>query len=207
MRSAIHVLLIGPLTVGTVSEGREWQIASDALFTFVQEKHNVNNSGTSVSVTLTTTPVQNNLVVLICYRTTSNSFNTPSGWTSAYNNSSGPRIYMYYRVAPAAMSTTVTCTAGTSGVIAIQVLEFSGNATTSVRDTRTRRNNVSCTSGSFTSGSLTPTNPDVLIVSAYSATTLRSVSSHSVFTDSQASFNALCHSRPSDRTVNRRYRI
>lgn len=183
--------IVGPIKIGEYDEGRSWQIASDALFTFVQEKHNTTSSGTSVSVTLNSVPVPNNLVILICSRTSSNSFTTPSGWSSAYNNSSGPRIYMYYRIAPVGMSQTVTCTAGTSGVLGIQVLEFSGNATSTVRDRRGRRNGISCAGGTMTSQTITPGNPDVLVVSAYSSTTARTVTGHSnSYVDSATSFNS-----------------
>lgn len=183
--------LVGPFTIGTIVEKREWKIASDSIFQLVQEAHN-NGSGTSVSATLPASPTQRNLVLLICYRTNSASFSTPSGFTLAYNNSfSSPRTYMYYRVAPAGMSDTATCS-GSSGTLGIQVLEFSGNSTSSVRDRRSRRNATSCSTGAHTSTTpnITPANPDELVVAAFAATGTTSVGSHLAdYTDSATSFN------------------
>lgn len=183
--------LVGPFTIGTFAEKREWKIASDSIFQLVQETNN-NGSGTSVSATLPSAPTQKNLVLVICYRTNSSSFSTPSGFTLAYNNSfSSPRTYMYYRVAPAGMSDTVTCS-GSSGTLGIQILEFSGNSTSSVRDRRSRRNATSCSTGAHTSTTpnLTPANPDELVVAAFAATGTTSVGSHLAdYTDSSSSFN------------------
>lgn len=183
--------LIGPFTIGNYVEKREWKIASDSIFQLVQEVHN-NGSGTSVSATLPAAPTQKNLVLVICYRTNSASFSTPSGFTLAYNNSfSSPRTYMFYRVAPAGMSDTATCS-GSSGTLGIQILEYSGNSTSSVRDRRSRRNATSCSTGAHTSvtPNITPANPDELVVAAFAATGTTSVGSHlSDYTDTASSFN------------------
>ncbi|MGE5041866.1 MAG: hypothetical protein ACM3IJ_03100 [Candidatus Levyibacteriota bacterium] len=183
--------IVGPLRIGNYSEGKAWKIASDSIFQFVQEAHNT-TSGRSVSAVLPNPITRNNLVIKICYRTTNSSFSSQSGWTSAYNNSSGPRIYMYYRVAPTGLSTTVTCSTSSSGVIAVQALEFSGNSTSSVRDRRNRLNaSTTCNNGAHqnTNPNLTPSNPDVLVISAFSATSTRTVTAHSAYTDSASSFN------------------
>lgn len=183
--------LVGPFTIGTYTEKREWKIASDSIFQLIQEVHN-NGSGTSVSATLPSSPTQRNLVLVICYRTNSASFTTPSGFTLAYNNSfSSPRAYMYYRVAPAGMSDTVTCS-GSSGTLGIQLLEYSGNSTSSVRDRRARRNAFSCSTGAHQSATsnITPANPDELVVAAFAATGTTSVGSHlSDYADTATSFN------------------
>lgn len=183
--------LVGPFTIGRFIEKREWKIASDSIFQLVQEVHN-NGSGTSVSATLPSSPTQRNLVLAICYRTNSATFNTPSGFTLAYNNStSSPRAYMFYRIVPAGMSATVSCT-GSSGTLGIQLLEYSGNSTSSVRDRRARRNAFSCSTGAHQSATsnITPANPDELVVAAFSATGTTTVGSHlSDYTDSASSFN------------------
>ncbi len=183
--------LVGPFTIGTFTEKREWKIASDSIFQLVQETHN-NGSGTSVSATLPSAPTQRNLVLVMCYRTNSATFNTPSGFTLAYNNStSNPRAYMFYRVVPTGMSATVTCS-GSSGTLGIQILEFSGNSTSSVRDRRARRNAFSCSTGAHQSATsnITPANPDELVVAAFAATGTTSVGSHlSDYADTAASFN------------------
>jgi len=182
---------MGPLIIGQFSEGREWKIASDSIFQLVQESDNAGN-GTTVSTTFSNPITHNNLVLDICYRTTNASFSTPSGFSTAYSNSSGPRVYMYYRVAPTGMSSTVTCRTTTSGVIAIQALEFSGTSTSSVRDQRNRLNNsTTCNSGTHqnTNANLIPGNPDVLVVSAFSATSTRTVTAHTNYADTATSFN------------------
>jgi len=189
---APELYLVGPFTIGKFKDQHQWKIASDSIFQFIQESHNT-GSGTSVSTTLPNSIGQNHLVIRICYRTNNASFSGGGGWSTAYNNSSGPRIYMYYRVAPAGMSTTVTCSTFSSGTIAVQALEFSGNSTSSVRDQRNRVNNSStCNTGAHqnTNSNLTPGNPDVLAVSAFSATSTRTVTSHTNYTDSSSSFNA-----------------
>ncbi|HVZ12412.1 MAG TPA: hypothetical protein VG965_05260 [Patescibacteria group bacterium] len=188
---APELYLIGPFTIGEFKEDHQWKIASDSIFQFIQESHHA-ASGTSVSTTFADPIGQSHLVLKICYRTTSSSFSSQSGWTTAYNNSSGPRIYMFYRVAPAGMSQTVTCSTTSSGVIAVQALEFSGNSTSSVRDQRNRLNNSStCNSGTHqnTNSNLTPGNPDVLVVSAFSATSTRTVTDHLNYADTSTGFN------------------
>lgn len=189
---APELYLIGPFTIGDFKDQHQWKIASDSIFQFIQEAHSTGSS-TSVSTTLPNSIGQNHLVIRICYRTNNASFSGGGGWSTAYNNTSGPRIYMYYRVAPAGMSTTITCSTTSSGTLGIQALEFSGNSTSSVRDQRNRLNNSStCNTGSHenTNGNLTPGNPDVLVVSAFSATSTRTVISHSSYTDVATSFNA-----------------
>src|SRR5581483_10818709 len=117
----------------------------------------------------------------------------PSGWSNGVNNSSGPRIYLYYRVAPVGMSSTITCSTTTSGTLGIQALEFSGNSTSSVRDaTSTLNASTVCNSGADqnTTHNLTPGNPDVLVLSAFSATNTRTVTSQTSYTDPASSFNA-----------------
>lgn len=182
--------LIGPFTIGEFKEFRAWKIASDSIFQLVQEAHN-SGSGSSIAASLPSDPTYHNLVIAICSRTNSASFSSPSGFTLAYNNStSSPRVYMYYRVVPAGMGDTVTCS-GSSGTIGIQLLEFSGNSISSVRDRRSRRNSTSCSSGAHTSvtPNITPSNPDELVVAAFAATLTTSVISHSHYTDSASSFN------------------
>jgi hypothetical protein len=195
--------LVGPLTISQFNEGREWQIASDSLFTLVQQADNTTSTtgATTVSATLGSAITKNDLLVLICYRTQNSSFKTPTSWATftRNHNSSGPRIYMFYRIAPVGLSTTITCNVGTSvtsgNSMGIQVLEYSGNATSGVLDKAASvKSNQSCNSSPFTfaTNTLKPTNNDELLISAFSATGNVSVSSHTNgFTDTIGSgFNA-----------------
>src|SRR6185437_11928232 len=68
--------LVGPLRIGSFSEGREWQIASDAI-TLVQSNSNVANSGLTVTTTLSTLTA-NHLEVEICSVAGSVSITQPS---------------------------------------------------------------------------------------------------------------------------------
>lgn len=183
--------LIGPMTMEGYKEEMEWQVASDSLFTFVQEKHTT-GTGTAVNLTLDSTPVTGNVLIDICYRVSSGSFSTPntgSGWSTAYSNSSSaPRIYMFYRTVTAGTTKTVGCRVTSSTTMGVQVLEFNGISSAGAIDSRNRRNAFSCTTSNANTN-LTPTNPDVLAVGAYAALKTTSVSGHSTLTDSATSFN------------------
>jgi hypothetical protein len=166
--------LIGPLHIGDFSEGRSWQIASDGLFAKVQEAHNTAASGLSVTATFGVTATTNHLLVLICSRPASASFNTPTGWTRAFRNSTGtPRIYFYYRLAPAGFTSVACGTSTNSSEIAAQLIEFSGNSTSGYFDKQvSSTGSTGCNSGAHqsTNTNLTATNPDELLVSAFAST-------------------------------------
>lgn len=176
--------LVGPLKIGEFSEGREWQIASDSLFTLVQEVNNTQTGSANISATFATGVTSGNLLIMNCMRTSASSWPTITNWTREFRNtSSTPRIAQYYRVVSAgtAGSDTFTCTSSSSsGELAIDLMEFSGNATTSVADkTVTVRTGRTCNTSSNTTNSLTPSNPDELLVAAFAnGTSGRTVLSH-----------------------------
>jgi hypothetical protein len=176
--------LVGPIKIGDFSEGREWQIASDSLFTLVQEVNNTQTGSANISATFATGVTSGNLLIMNCMRTSATSWGTIASWTREFRNtSSTPRIAQYYRVVSAgtAGSDTFTCSStSSSGELAIDLMEFSGNATTSVADkTVTVRTGRTCNTSSNTTNSLTPTNPDELLVAAFAnGTSGRTVLSH-----------------------------
>lgn len=179
--------LVGPFKVGQFSEGQEWQIASDSIFSLVQEAHNTAASGTSVTATLSTPTTSGHLLVLICSRDTSNTFSTPGSWTRRFRIANSPNIYLFDRTAPAAPISSQACTTTTnSGEIAAQLLEFSGNSSSGFFDkVSSVHRNTTCNTGAHTetSNTLTPTNPDELLVSAAASTNgSLTVSSHNAIT-------------------------
>lgn len=190
--------LVGPLTIGTFTEGREWEIASDAI-SLIQSDSNVVNSGTSVSATFGSSITANNLVVLICSETGSATINTPArgggnSWSgpTTLSVTSTPRIRMFYRRAKATDSTTLTCSFNSSsGVKAAQAFEYTGIATSSQLDAKGKLNGSNvCNSNPFEAiVSLTATNGNELVISSHVATGTRNVNSHSAGFTQQFAFN------------------
>lgn len=176
--------LVGPIKIGDFSEGKGWQIASDSLFTLVQEVNGTQTGSANISATFATGVTSGNLLIMNCLRTSASSWGTIASWTREFRNtSSSPRIAQYYRVVTAGIAGTDTFTCSStssSGELAIDLMEFSGNATTSVADkTVTVRTGRTCNTSSNTTNSLTPSNPDELIVTAFANNTSgRTVLSH-----------------------------
>lgn len=191
--------LVGPLTIGEFKEGRNWQIASDAVFTLVQEKNNVTTSAQAVSATFDSTPGQGHLLIANCYRTdgspnggflglsaggNSTTISSPGGYSLAINNSNSTTngsVHMFYKIAGASEATSVTCTKdnsnNTNGPMGIQILEFTGGTSTITLDTAAGSRGISnqstgCNNSPFqsTTASVTPTNNNALIISAFYAT-------------------------------------
>lgn len=183
--------LVGPFKIGQFSEGHEWQVASDSIFTLVQEAHATATTGTSLSAVFSSGASAGNLLVLICLRDQSTTINTPSGWTRRYRyTTSSPRLSHFDRIATAGF-TTGTCSFSSNGSIASELLEFSGNSTAGYFDKvagPTRA--TSCNTGAHqsTGSSITPTNPDELLVSAFvSSAGNLTVSSHNSITGGSSS--------------------
>ncbi len=179
--------LVGPLTIGQYKESREWQIASDSIFSLVQEAHNTAASGLSVVATFSSGATAGHLIILICSRDTNNTWNTPSGYTRRFRVTTAPRIYFYDRIATAGLLTGTCTTSTNSGEIAAQLLEFSGNSTSGYFDkvATSTHNSGTCNTGGHTetTNNLTPTNPDELIVSAFASNTgSLTVTSHNAIT-------------------------
>lgn len=183
-RVAPEFYLIGSLTLDGFSEGREWQVASDSLFSLIQEAHNTATTGSSLTATFSTGATAGHLLVLICSRDANSTINTPSGWNRAWRyTSNAPRISLFYRLASAGQ-TTGTCSFTSNGSIAAQMLEFSGNSSTGYYDrSSSATGSTGCNSSPYTatSNSVTPSNPDNLLVSAFVSTAgNRTFSGHSV---------------------------
>jgi acid phosphatase len=150
--------------------------------TFVQVQNNIvttTTAQTSLSVNITTGA--GNLLVAFCRESSSGTDNftvTDSAgqtWTqtsSGYKNESdtGPRVSMFY-VANSAAVTSVTVHYTTSGGVnkpGIMVFEISGAASSGVADGSANNGTASNTTTS-TSGSLTPTNANDILIFATDA--------------------------------------
>lgn len=167
--------LVGPFKIGQFSEGREWQIASDSIFSLVQEAHNTATTGTSLVATLSVSATPGNLLVIICARDQNSAINTPSGYTRRYRyTSNSPRLSHFDRIVPASPAiSTGTCSFTSNGSIATTILEFSGNSTTGYFDKvagPTRATTCNTGAHQSTGSTITPTNPDELLVSAFVST-------------------------------------
>lgn len=88
---------------------------------------------TTLAATWSPAPVQNNLI--LC-RANSDATVTmsSSGWTLATSQVNLTGLYLWYKIAGAAESTTVTITPSASASTEMIIEEYSGNATTSVLD-------------------------------------------------------------------------
>lgn len=178
--------LVGPIKIGQFSEGQEWQIASDSIFSLVQEAHNTATTGTSLTATFSTGATAGHLLVLICFRDQNTTINTPAGWTRRYRyTSNSPRLSHFDRTATAGL-TTGTCSFSSNGSIAAQMLEFSGNSSSGYFDkVAGPSRSTTCNTGAHqsTGSNITPTNPDELLVSAFVSTVgSLTVTSHNTIT-------------------------
>lgn len=184
--------LVGPLIIGSFSEGREWQIASDAVSMVQNVTPTTISSGTSVSLNWSPHPIVGDIEIVICSETSNQSISKPTqeargpvprpnAWTSGFTITSGTlRMSLYYRTATVNDSSTVTCAyGGSTGVKAIQLYEYSGLSSSSTKDTSKTHTAASCsgTPTTFTSntGSFTPGNPVVLVIASFTATNQRTV--------------------------------
>jgi hypothetical protein len=123
--------------------------------------------GLTVSVTLSSAPVQGNLLVAIVSANNSSTL-TLSGWSVALD-ASGQNVsqVIFYKIAGASESATVTATRTGGGAIGIQVFQYSGIATSSPLDqtaTGTAATSISNASGTFTCGSVTTGQANELLI-------------------------------------------
>lgn len=185
--------LVGPLKIGEFSEGREWQVASDSIFTLVQEAHATATTGTSLAANFLTDATPGNLLILICARDQNTTINTPSGYTRRYRyTSNAPRLSHFDRLVPASPAiSTGTCSFSSNGSIATTFLEFSGNSSSGYFDKvagPTRSTNCNTGAHQSVGSNITPTNPDELLVSGFVSTAGNlTVSAHNSITGAGSS--------------------
>ena len=156
--------LIGPLTIGTYTEAREWQIASDAPSnaTIVQSAIGADVTATSYSATFGSAPTAGNLIIMVAaHADGASAFNAPASYlTQVALSNAGVEldIGMWYALAnPATTTYTITKTGGNqTGVVAIY--EVSGlNTTNPVNVTATNDQTGSNSRTAYTGATATST--------------------------------------------------
>jgi len=97
-----------------------------ALSQLVQTKTATSGAtATSVSATFDNPPVQGNLLIAIIATSAGITFNQPSGWSTAINEAGSPGQAIFYKVAGASESATVTVTTGSgTGYRGLQIFEY-----------------------------------------------------------------------------------
>lgn len=97
-------------------------------YAFVQKKQATTTTTTEVAATFDATPTENNLMVGTI-GSNDGSFTNPSGWTTAievYNATDDDILRIFYKVAGASESSTVTCTAFAGNTKHLGISEWSG---------------------------------------------------------------------------------
>ena len=144
-------------------------------FARVQSAANHVDASSSVTVTLSTDPTVNNLLVAVFG--TQNSLLTVSslpdvGWVTQEDTAVGaagkPRCVIAYKVAAGTEGTTFTFTFSGSGDLFAVVGEWSGGATSSVVDQSNSQNSGSSTVTSYATGNITTLNNEDLLIAGVS---------------------------------------
>lgn len=139
--------------------------------TLVQSKRAAGNGGTSASVTGLTTTVAGNLLVLLvdAWNNPGNvTFTPPAGWTQAGTTTqddvfiSGTAAQYYYTNNPGGITSVAVTLSAAASAWHIEVLEFSGVATTTPLDVQSFRQQSGTTTPS--SGAVTTTAAGDLLV-------------------------------------------
>ncbi len=132
-----------------------------AVPAFVQKKNSSSQNVSSVAATFDSTPISGNLLIAIVSNRVSSIPTTPTGWSVAISTTNvSPGQVIYYKIAGASEPTTVTVTdyATTDQRLGIQIFEYSGV------DTLDQTNQSSGNGSSLSTGSITTTVADELLI-------------------------------------------
>jgi hypothetical protein len=144
------------------STGNTFNTAASFPIALVQKNYGAAYLTTSVSATFDATPVADNLLVAIVGASTNSTIYTPTGWSTAINQSGTPGQAIFYKIAGSGESRTVTVTVSDSlSVLGLQIYEYSGIDTSSPLD---QTNSSTGTSTSPSSGSVTTTQANELLI-------------------------------------------
>ncbi|MFH0873885.1 MAG: hypothetical protein V1846_03575 [Candidatus Komeilibacteria bacterium] len=133
--SIIVILILDIVFCGLISNLTPWKIPlAQAAIAQVQTKTATTYTSTSVSATLTSTPIENNLLVAAVSTYSNLTITAPSGWSTAINQSGTPSQAIFYKVAGVSESKTVTATISATDVAGIHLYEVSGLATSAPLD-------------------------------------------------------------------------
>jgi hypothetical protein len=144
-------------------------------------------SAGSVSVTLSSAPVQGNLLVAIVSANNSSTL-TLAGWSVALD-ASGQNVSqaIFYKIAGASESATMTATRTGGGAIGIQVFQYSGMATSNPLDqtaTGTAAASISNVNGTFSCGSVTTAQANELVIAGLASRTTAGTSVNNAWSGS-----------------------
>jgi hypothetical protein len=95
-----------------------------------------NPTAGALNVVYATPPVQNNLLIVAAMSSSFGSM-TSTGWSSGPLTDDFDAMYMYYKIAGASESSTVSWTPSANDETALWIAEYSGNVT--VRDQQAER--------------------------------------------------------------------
>jgi hypothetical protein len=142
---ALVALVIALMGVAAGPRGK----VSAAAPAFVQKKAATTTAdSTSLSATLTSGPIQNDLLIVVAgaYPAT---LTTPAGYTLV---TSPVGVYLWYKVAGASESPTVSVTGSVAGALELLVMEWSGMASPSLDQTANSPNDAAATHTTWTTG-------------------------------------------------------
>lgn len=133
------------------------------------------SAAASVAATYASTPTQNNLLVAAVWANVLTTNTTITGWTLAVESVTGSTaangsVALFYKVAGAGESTTVTANATGASVMRSQIYEYSGVATSSLTDGTSSANSgatTGMTQAAAAGGQLATTNANDLLLAAW----------------------------------------
>ena len=159
MMQSLLVLLFGCVFFGLSTQAQ-------AAVSFVQGNGNGASNTTTVTATFGSAPTQNNLLVAIAStRVTPTSINAPSGWSTAISQLAAPGQAIFYKIAGAVESSSVTVTVtGTNNVLGLAILEYSGIDTTSPFVSGGTTNSMTGSDDTPQTGSVLPTTAPALLI-------------------------------------------
>jgi len=129
---------------------------------FVQKANGGGDLKSSVQATFLSTPVAGNCLIAIVGASTTSTINTPSGWSSAINQTGAPGQAIFYKFAGSSESKTVTVTlSDTLSVVGLQIYEYHNISSVSTLD---GTNSTTGTGTSISSGTITTTQASDLII-------------------------------------------
>jgi parallel beta-helix repeat protein len=153
-----------------------WVEFAQAAPTLVQKKSGSSQDSASVAATFDAAPTSGNLLIAIAANRQTSTPATPAGWSVAIDQSNfAPGGIIYYRIAGASEPTTVTVNGynATNQRLSLQLFEYSGV------DTLDQVNTASGNGTAVSSGSVTTTRADELVIAGVASTSSTSYSAWS----------------------------
>lgn len=175
MKRILFALVALALLVLPLEARKRWipriSAAAPSFGVVQQVDYHSTASATPQTFTWSSGPVQNNLLVLVC--SSDNTVTTPSGFTLAKSNVSAQGQYIFYKVAGAGESTTISISLGGADSLVVSGWELSGMLTSGVADANASNLNGSGTSSSSTgtTATLAQSNEWSVACSCWNATT------------------------------------